>query len=164
MLCSERMCSSKVTFLLSKACKIQLSASSQRLKVIGNDLSLQTADEAGILDDLLLVILLCPEISEGVDDDTKNQVKDYNDDHEEEEHVVDEPEGVERLIARGRSEHVPDASPVPEPLVEGGDDAHPEGVAGPLLHRLLLHHGGAHGLRVTVAGGEDGTGVNEEII
>ena len=39
---------------------------------IGKNLSLQTADEAGILDDLLLVILLCSEIGEGVDDDTEN--------------------------------------------------------------------------------------------
>ena len=50
---------------------IQLSASSERL-LIGNHLSLQAADEAGILDDLLLVILLSSEIGEGVDDDTKN--------------------------------------------------------------------------------------------
>ena len=132
--------------------------------LIGNNLSLQAAYEAGVLDDLLLVVLLCSEISECVDDDTKNQVKDYNDDYEEEEHVVDEPEGVEWLIARGRSEHVPDASPIPKALVEGGDDAHPEGVAGPLLHHLLLHHGGAHRLRVTVPGGEDWAGVDEEII
>ena len=132
--------------------------------MIGNHLSLQTADEAGILDDLLLVILLCSEICEGVDDDTKNKVEDYNDDYEEEEHVVDEPKGVEWLIAGGWSENVPDASPVPEPLVEGGDDAHPEGVAGPLLHRLVLHHGRTHRLRVAVAGREDGAGVDEEII
>ena len=129
-----------------------------------SNLSLQAADEAGILDDLLLVILLCSEICEGVDDDTKNKVEDYNDDYEEEEHVVDEPKGVEWLIAGGWSEYVPNASPVPEPLVEGGDDAHPEGVAGPLLHRLVLHHGGAHRLRVAVAVREDWTGVDEEII
>ena len=129
-----------------------------------SNLSLQAADEAGILDDLLLVILLCSEICEGVDDDTKNKVEDYNDDYEEEEHVVDEPKGVEWLIAGGWSEYVPNASPVPEPLVEGGDDAHPEGVAGPLLHHLLLHHGGAHRLSVTVPGGEDWAGVDEEII
>ena len=128
------------------------------------NLSLQAADEASVLDNLLLVILLRSEICEGVDDDTENKVENYDDNNKEEEHVVDESEGVEWLVAGGRSEDVSDASPVPQSLVESRDDAHPECVAGPLLHHLLLEHGGARHVRVTVLGGKDGTGVDQEII
>ena len=50
-----------------------------------------TADEARVLDDLFLLLLLRPQIREGVDDDTKNQVENDDDDDEEEDHVVDHP-------------------------------------------------------------------------
>ena len=63
------------------------------------NLSLQATDEAGILDDLLLVILLGSEIGEGVDDDSKYEVEDDDDDNEEEEDVVEDPDHEERVFA-----------------------------------------------------------------
>ena len=62
-------------------------------------LSLETTNEARVLDNFLFVILLCPEICEGVNNDAKYEVEDNNDDYEEEEHVIDEPQCVEWLRA-----------------------------------------------------------------
>jgi len=54
-------------------------------------LALKAADEAGVLDDLLLGLLLGPQVRKGVDDHTEDEVE-HNDDHDEvEEHVVDDP-------------------------------------------------------------------------
>ena len=54
-------------------------------------LALKAADEAGVLDDLLLGLLLGPQVREGVDDHTEDEVE-HDDDHDEvEEHVVDDP-------------------------------------------------------------------------
>ncbi len=55
-------------------------------------LPFKSTDKAGVLDDLLLGLLLGPQVGESVDDDTKNEVEDDDDDNEIEEHVVDDPE------------------------------------------------------------------------
>ena len=81
-----------------------------------SNLSLQAADEAGILDNFLLDLFLRPEVCEGVDDDTEDEVEDDDDDHEEEEHVVDEAEGEDGLGAGGRPQHVTDPASVPQTL------------------------------------------------
>lgn len=47
-----------------------------------------TTDEAGCLQDFLFLLLLTPQISERVDDDTKDEVEDNDDDHEEEQQVI----------------------------------------------------------------------------
>ena len=49
---------------------------------------LHTTDEAGVLQDLLFLLLLTPEIGEGVDDDTEDEVEQNNDHQEEEGQVV----------------------------------------------------------------------------
>ena len=48
-----------------------------------------TTGKTGILQDLFFLLFLAPQVSKGVDDDTKDQVEDDNDHHEEEDHVVD---------------------------------------------------------------------------
>ena len=47
-----------------------------------------TANKAGVLENLFLSLIFTSEISEGVDDDTKDQIEDDNDDDEEERKVV----------------------------------------------------------------------------
>ena len=83
---------------------------------MSRNLSLKTTNEAGVLDDFLLVVLFCSEICKRVDDDTEDEVEDDDDDHEEEEHVVYEPQGIERLGARRRPKNVPNTSTIPETL------------------------------------------------
>ena len=75
-----------------------------------------TADEARVLDDLLLLLLLWPEVGEGVDDDTEDEVQDDDDDDEEEEHVVNDPGGEQPLLAGRGPQDVADAAAVPESL------------------------------------------------
>lgn len=59
-----------------------------------------TADEAGRFQNLFFLLLLAPQIGEGVDDDTKDEVEDDDDDHEEEEQVVYHSGGKQRLLSR----------------------------------------------------------------
>ena len=49
----------------------------------------QTADEARISLDFLLVLLLATKVSKRVDDDAKYQVQHYDDDDEEEHQIID---------------------------------------------------------------------------
>lgn len=60
--------------------------------------ALPTADEAGGLENLLLPLLLAPQVSERVDDDTKYQVEDDDDDDEEEEKVVHHASSKQRIL------------------------------------------------------------------
>ena len=92
-----------------------------------------TADEARVLEDLLLLLLLAPQVGEGVNDHTEDQVEYDNDDDEEEEEVVDDAGGEEGLRVGGVAEDVADAAAVPEAVVQGRHDAHEERVAGTLL-------------------------------
>ena len=130
------------------------------------NLSLKTTNETSVLDDFLLCVLLRSQISERVNDDTEDKVEDDDDDHEEEEHVVDESEGVEGFRAGGRPEHISYATTIPQTLVESRDDAHPQGVAGPLLDGLLVKHGQAFILlrSLAVLGRVNWTDFNQEII
>ena len=57
----------------------------------GNHLPFEAANEAGVLDDLLLGLLLGPQVGKGVDDDTEDEVEHDDNDDEVEEHVVDYP-------------------------------------------------------------------------
>lgn len=50
--------------------------------------AIEAAGETRVLQNLLLLLLLAPQIGERVDNDTENEIKDDNDDHEEEEHVI----------------------------------------------------------------------------
>ena len=77
------------------------------------NLSLKTTNEAGVLDDFLLVVLFCSEICKRVDDDTEDEVEDDNDDNKEEEHVVEDAEGKQGLVVGGRPKDVAVASPIP---------------------------------------------------
>ena len=43
------------------------------------------ANETRVSENLVFFLLLTPQISEGVDDNTKNEVQYYNDDNEEEQ-------------------------------------------------------------------------------
>ena len=61
------------------------------------------ADETGVPQDLVLLLLLRPQVSKGVNDHTKDQVKYNNNDHEEERKVVDDTrEEPERRISKPR--------------------------------------------------------------
>lgn len=57
-----------------------------------------TADEAGRLQDLLLPLLLAPQVGEGVDDDAEDEVQDDDDDDEEEQQVVNHSGCEQRLL------------------------------------------------------------------
>lgn len=59
-----------------------------------------TADEAGGFQNLLFLLFLTPQVSEGVNDDTEDEVEDDDDDHEEEEQVVYHSGGKQRLLGR----------------------------------------------------------------
>lgn len=59
-----------------------------------------TADEAGRFQNLLFLLLLTPQVGEGVDDDTKDEVEDDDDDHEEEQQVIYYSGGKQRLLSR----------------------------------------------------------------
>ena len=91
-------------------------------------LSFKPTNKTGVLDNFFFVIFFSSEISKCVNDDTKDKIEDNNDDNKEEEHVIDESEGVKRFRARWRTQYISNPTPIPEALVEGGDDAHPEGV------------------------------------
>lgn len=57
-----------------------------------------TADEAGRLQYLLLLLLLAPQISKSVNNDPKDEVKDDDNDNKEEEQVIDNPSGKQGLL------------------------------------------------------------------
>lgn len=63
-----------------------------------NYIAIRTTDETGGFQDLLLPLLLTSQVSEGVDDDTKNKVEDNDDDDEEEQKVVNHSGRKERLL------------------------------------------------------------------
>lgn len=50
-----------------------------------------TANKTCCLEDFLFFLLLTPQVSKCIDDDTKDEVEDNNYDHEEEQQVVDHP-------------------------------------------------------------------------
>jgi len=50
----------------------------------------QTADEAGIAQDFILVLLLAAQVCKRVDNDTKDEVQHDDYDNEEEDQVVDD--------------------------------------------------------------------------
>jgi hypothetical protein len=60
--------------------------------------AIEAAGETRVLQNLLLLLLLAPQIGERVDNDTENEIKDDNDDHEEEEHVVNHSSSKHRLL------------------------------------------------------------------
>ena len=72
-----------------------------------------TTDEAGVLQRLLFLLLLWPEVGESVDDDSEDEVEDDNDDDKEEEHVVEDAEGKQGLVVGRWPKDVTDASPIP---------------------------------------------------
>lgn len=49
-----------------------------------------TTDKTGVFKNFFRVLLLTSEISKGVNDNTKNKVEDYDDNHEEEQQVIDD--------------------------------------------------------------------------
>lgn len=61
--------------------------------------AVRTADETGGFQDLLLPLLLASQVSEGVDDDTKDEVE-YDDDHHEEEQKVVNHSGCKQRLLR----------------------------------------------------------------
>ena len=62
----------------------------------------QSADEARVPQNLLLLLFLAPQIGERVDDDTGNQVQNDNDHHEEEEQVADDSCSKHRFLQTAR--------------------------------------------------------------
>jgi len=110
----------------------------ERYRLVVETFSFQTAYEAGVLEDVVLALLLGPQIGERVDDHSEDQVEDDDDEDEEEEEVVDESQEEARSFSvAGFAEDVSDSPSVPESLVQRGYDAHEERLAVVLLH--LLH-------------------------
>lgn len=65
--------------------------------------SIETADEARVAKNQLLLLFLTPQIGERVDDHTEDQVQHNNDDHEEEQKVVDDSGYKQRFLQRESS-------------------------------------------------------------
>lgn len=59
-----------------------------------------TADEAGSLQDFFFLLFFTPQVSKGVDDNTKDEVEDNDDDHEEEQQVVYHPGCKQWLLGK----------------------------------------------------------------
>lgn len=62
--------------------------------------SIHTTDKTGGFEDLLLSLFLTPQVCKGVNDDTKDEVKDNDDDNEEEQKVVNHSGCKERFLER----------------------------------------------------------------
>ena len=96
-----------------------------------------TTNKTRVLENLLLVLFLASQISERVDNNTKYQVKYNDDDHTEEQQIVNDAAHKHILLQGGSSEDVSDAPSISEPLVQGGDNAHYKGITGALLYALF---------------------------
>ena len=98
---------------------------------------LLTTNKTRVLEDLFLVLFLASQISERVDNNTKYEVE-YNDNHhKEEQQVVNDATHEDILFQGGSSEDVADAPTISESLIQGGDNAHYQGITGALLDALL---------------------------
>ena len=60
--------------------------------------AIEAASETRILQNFLFLLFLTPQIGESVDDDTKNEIENDNDDHKEEEHVITRAPNRYRLL------------------------------------------------------------------
>lgn len=63
-----------------------------------NHMAEPTADETGGFQDLLLPLFLTPQVSKGVNDNTKNEVQNDDDDDEEEQKVINYSGSKQRLL------------------------------------------------------------------
>lgn len=50
--------------------------------------TVESTSETRVLQNLLLLLFLAPQIGKRIDNDTENEIKNDNDDHKEEQHVV----------------------------------------------------------------------------
>jgi hypothetical protein len=60
--------------------------------------AIEAASETRILQNFLFLLFLTPQIGKSVDDDTKNEIENDIDDHEEEEYVVNHSSSKHRLL------------------------------------------------------------------
>ena len=60
--------------------------------------AIEAASETRILQNFLFLLFLTPQIGKSVDDDTKNEIENDNDDQKEEEHVVNHSSSKHRLL------------------------------------------------------------------
>ncbi len=68
--------------------------------------AIEAAGETRVLQNLLLLLLLAPQIGERIDNDTENEIKDDNDDHEEEEHVVNHSSSKHWLLRKSTNKRI----------------------------------------------------------
>ncbi len=61
-----------------------------------------TTDETRVLQSLLLLILLCPKGCKGVNNNTKNEVLDDDEDHQEKEGEIVEHAEEEHVLLTGK--------------------------------------------------------------
>lgn len=59
-----------------------------------------TTDEAGCLQDFFFLLFFTPQVSEGVNNYTKDEVEDDDNDHEEEQHVIYHSSCKQRLLEK----------------------------------------------------------------
>ena len=83
-----------------------------------------TTYEAGVLEDLVLGLLLAPQVGKSVDDHTEDEVEHNNDNDEEEQHVVNDSGSIKWLVNRRSSKNVSDSTTIPKTLVEGCNKAY----------------------------------------
>ena len=78
----------------------------------------------GIFQNIFLLLLLCSQVSKGINDDTKDEIENNDDYNEEEEHVVNDSCSIEWFVNRRSSKNVSDSTTIPKTLVEGCNKAY----------------------------------------
>ena len=87
-------------------------------------ITLLTANKTGIFQNIFLLLLLCSQVCKGINDDTKDEIKNNDDDNEEEQHVVNDSGSIKWLVNRRSSKNVSDSTTIPKTLVEGRNKAY----------------------------------------
>ena len=96
-----------------------------------------TTNKARIFQNIFFLLLFCSQICKCVNDDTKNEVENNDDDNEKEEHVVNDPGNVEGFIHGWGSQHITNSSSVSQTLIHGSDKAKQQCVTGTFFVCIL---------------------------
>lgn len=88
--------------------------------------SIKSTNEARALQNQLLLLLLRSQVSESVNDDTKNEIQNDNNDDEEEEQVINHTTKVQWFLRRRCSQNITDSTAITKTLIHGCHNAHEE--------------------------------------
>lgn len=60
--------------------------------------SIETADETSVFKDQLFLLLFTPQVCKRINNDTENEIQDYDDDYEEEQQIIYNSCDVQRFL------------------------------------------------------------------